>query len=96
MTSEATPREVGSNDQLGVVNEGEGPEVVRRGVFDCQVCVPSRWTDAQIKAFADEKNECGTEHGWHIRRAGDPALSGCAERVQCSLRSGFVHLMLDA
>jgi hypothetical protein len=73
-----------------------GAEVTRRGALDCQVCVPAAFTDEQVLAFANAENPCGTERGWHIRRAGDPALRGDAERVCCEGRPGFVHLMLDA
>lgn len=71
-------------------------EITRRGVFDCQVCVPKDWTDEQVKAFADSNNWCGTENGWFIRRAGDRALSGSPERQPCLVRDGHVHIMLDA
>ena len=60
-----------------------------------QVCVPKDWTDEQVKQFADQKNPAGTQNGWTIRREGDPALLGSAERVQCNGNVGFVHIMLD-
>lgn len=72
------------------------PEITKRGVLDMQVCVPADWTDEQVKEFADHENLCGTDHGWQIRRQGDPALIGCDERVKCQGRDGFVHIMLDA
>jgi hypothetical protein len=71
-------------------------EITKRGALDMQVCVPENWTDEDVKKFADENNRCGTEHGWQIRREGDPAPKGCAERVQCESRRGHVHIMLDA
>ena len=74
----------------------EEAEVTRRGALDMQVCVPKDWTDKQVKEFADTVNMCGTDHGWHIRKDGDPALAGCDERATCSDRDGFVHVMLDA
>lgn len=62
-----------------------------------QVCVTADWTDEQVKAFADSKYPCGTTHGWHIRREGDPALGGDAERVPCATNvESHVHIMLDA
>ena len=67
-----------------------------RGAIDMQVCVPEWWTDAEVKAFADRENPCGTSHGWHIRRDGDPALAGARERVRCEAMSDHVHVMLDA
>lgn len=70
--------------------------VTNFGLLDTQVCVPKDWTDEQVKAFADHENPCGTENGWSIRRAGDPALSGCSERVQCAYNADHVHVMLDA
>jgi hypothetical protein len=73
-----------------------GPEVTKRAALGMQVCVPSEWTDEQVKAFADRENECGTQNGWVIRRQGDPALLGAPERINCSGRTGFVHIMLDA
>jgi hypothetical protein len=71
-------------------------EITRRGMFDCQVCVPADWTDETVKAWADCENLCGTEHGWHIRREGDKALEGSPERIECESRPGHVHIMLDA
>lgn len=71
-------------------------EVTRRGALDMQVCVPSEWTDDQVKEFADRANLCGTANGWFIRKQGDPGLAGCDERVACKERAGHVHVMLDA
>ena len=71
-------------------------EVTKTGVLDMQVCVPADWTDEQVKTFADSANMCGTQHGWHIRKAGDQALAGDPERQPCALREGHVHVMLDA
>ena len=71
-------------------------QVTRRGFLDMQVCVPEAWTDQQARAFAENQYPCGTTNGWQIRREGDAALQGAAERVCCSERAGFVHLMLDA
>lgn len=71
--------------------------VTRRGVLDMQVCVPKEWTDEQAKKFADLENPCGTENGWFIRRQGDAALAGAAERVPCQGgAANNVHIMLDA
>lgn len=66
------------------------PEVTRRGILDMQVCVPEGWQDDEIISFAEMSNPCGTTNGWQIRK------SGCTERVACSVRVGFVHVMLDA
>lgn len=74
----------------------ESAAVTRRGMLDCQVCVPKDWSDDQVKSFADKANPCGTECGWSIRREGDKALSGDPERVPCEQRDGFIHIMLDA
>jgi len=71
-------------------------EIIRRGALDMQVCVPSAWSDDQVKEFADANNYCRTSSGWQIRRQGDGALGGCNERVPCEERPGFVHIMLDA
>lgn len=70
-------------------------EVTQRGALSMQVCVPAEWSDDQVKSFADRENLCGTEQGWFIRREGDRALAGAAERVPCESRSGHVHVMLD-
>jgi hypothetical protein len=75
---------------------GSEPVVTRFGALDMQVCVPKEWNDDQVKAFADGENLCGTAHGWHIRKQGDEALRGAAERTQCADRAGYVHIMLDA
>lgn len=70
--------------------------VTRAGLLDMQVCVPAEFTDDQVLEFAERENPCGTTAGWQIRRAGDPHLSGCDERVQCQERPDHVHIMLDA
>ena len=72
------------------------PEIVRTGMFDMQVCVPSKWNDEQVVNFANGQNYCGTSNGWMIRREGDKSLLGCHERIQCETREDFVHIMLDA
>ena len=72
------------------------PEVSRYGMLDMQACVPKDWNDLQVKEFAEAANPCGTSAGWCIRRQGDKALRGDAERVPCKEREGFVHIMLDA
>ena len=71
-------------------------QITRRGALDMQVCVPSDWTDDQVKEFADRENLCGTANGWSIRKEGDPALDGYPERVPCGTIVGHVHIMLDA
>ena len=74
------------------------PEITHQGALDMQVCVPSDWTNEQVKTFADARNPCGTTNGWQIRKKGDKHLAGAPERVPCKSpsRKGFVHLMLDA
>ena len=72
------------------------PEVTQANCLDMQVCVPGDWTDDQAVEFANRENECGTQHGWAIRKEGDRLLSGAPERVPCAERDGFVHIMLDA
>lgn len=71
-------------------------EVTRTGGLDMQVCVPTDWTDEQVKTFAERENPCGTTNGWFIRKAGDPALAGMPERNPCAQREGHVHVTLDA
>lgn len=66
------------------------PSVVRRGIIDCQVCVPANWTDEQVLSFAEKEYPSGTR-GWHIRRQ-----AGDHERVQCDQDPEMVHIMLDA
>jgi len=74
------------------------PEVVQYGMLSVQVCVPTDWKDDQVRTFTNSKYPCGTDHGWHIRRDGDPALDGDPERNPCSKtgRDEFVHITLDA
>lgn len=71
-------------------------EITRRGALDMQVCVPSDWSDKQVKEFAEIGYPCGTDAGWVIRKQGDPLLNGADERVPCAQRNGHVHIMLDA
>jgi len=71
-------------------------EVTRSSFLSMQVCIPTDWSDDQVREFAERENPCGTTNGWQIRRDGDEALAGCAERVTCEQRGGHVHVMLDA
>lgn len=77
------------------INMTINPEVTGCSFLSMQVCVPSDWTDDQVKAFADTENPAGTENGWFVRKQGDAALAGCDERVPCAQRAGAVHVMLD-
>jgi hypothetical protein len=70
-------------------------EVTRVGIFDMQVCVPAEWTDEQVERFANSMNPAGTEHGWTIRRADNPAQNGAPERVVCAQDPARVHIMLE-
>jgi hypothetical protein len=74
----------------------EEPIVTHGGALDMQVCVPAEWADELVCDFAERKFPCGTTGGWHIRHEGDRLLLGQPERVDCGVRSGFVHIMLDA
>jgi hypothetical protein len=74
----------------------DAPKITQRSGLSMQVCVDARWTDEQVKEFADRENVCGTEYGWQIRKQGDPALAGANERMPCAQRGGCVHIMLDA
>lgn len=71
-------------------------EVIRMGALAMQVCVPVDWTDEQVKAFADRKFECGTQHGWGVCKPGDRLLDGDDDRVRCTARVGHVHIVLAA
>lgn len=71
------------------------PNIVRRGIFDMQICVPSEYTDEQVIAAAESLNPSGTRCGWNIRKQGHEALCGSDERVDCTKYSGNVHIMLE-
>lgn len=70
--------------------------VIRKGVLDCQVCVPSGWSDDLVIEFANREYPCGTSAGWVIRREGSELLNGDPERKQCAENVNNVHIMLDA
>ena len=76
------------------MNSQESSVITRVSSLDMQVCVPTDWTDEQMKAFADRENPTGLEAGWCVTRTGDRHLAGDPERKPCSRRSGFVHVML--
>lgn len=71
------------------------PQVTARRLASIQVCVPQDYTDDEVVKFANGRDPTGLDHGWEIRRQGDPSLRGDAERVCCAMRPGFVHLVLD-
>jgi hypothetical protein len=78
-------------DRIGTAR----PQVTRTGMLDMQVCVPTEYTDAQAEEFANAANPSGTEHGWRMRKADDPAQAGAPLRVKCRDRDGFIHIMLS-
>jgi hypothetical protein len=82
---------------LSLIGKGEimGAEIIRRGLFAIQVCVPKDWTDQQIIEFAEEANPCGTERGWQIRRYLEEEAN-YQERGQCMDHENHVHLVLEA
>lgn len=71
-------------------------EVTQRNALGMQVCVPAKWTDEEVKSFAESSNPCGTTNGWSIRREGDKMLIDMPERNPCGRNTGYVHIMLDA
>lgn len=75
------------------MNRMNGGEVIRRGILDMQVCVPTGWSDEQIVEFATAAHaELGD--GWKIRDEPE-LLAGCPVRNPCSQRCGNVHITLD-
>jgi len=70
------------------------PQVTFAKFLDMQVCIPTDWTDKQVKEFADAENPSGTEHGWCVLKDGDKYLGGDPERVPCKKWDGFVHMRL--
>jgi hypothetical protein len=81
---------------LKIEGQSMNASVVKCGALSMQVCVPIGWKDEDVIAFVERENPCGTENGWQIRREGDEALAGCAERVRCAKDDRNVHIMLDA
>jgi len=74
----------------------EEPKIILNAGLDMHVCVPDLWSDEKVIAFCEQKNPCGTEGGWGIRRAGDKRLWGMPERNPCDTRDGYVHMVLEA
>ncbi len=70
-------------------------EVTMESALSMQVCVPDRWSDTRIVAFANKENPSGLEAGWAIRKQGDKLLDGKDERMACSRHLNKVHIMLD-
>ena len=78
------------------LNYMQKPEITKKCALDMQVCVPKEWNDKQVLSFAEKENPCGTANGWQIRRQGAKDLRGDDERVPCSDKEDYVHIMLDA
>ena len=72
------------------------PHVLTVRALSMNVCVPVTYTDEEVERFANRKVWCGTENGWKVVKKGNVALAGDEERVQCELRPGFVHMVLNA
>lgn len=82
-------------DREETASMNEDPAVVKAGLFDMQVCVPAYWSDAAVEEFANEKNPTGIGSKWKIRKEGHEMLAGSPERVACTRRDQFVHIMLE-
>ncbi len=72
------------------------PMIVRSAFASIQVCAPVDHSDEQIRNFAEAAFPSGTEHGWQVRKQGDPALRSDPERNPCEKRAGCIHVTLDA
>jgi hypothetical protein len=75
--------------------EHDKPMVLRNTLLACQACVPHEWTNDQAQTFVNIDNPTGIESHWRMRKNGSELLGGCAERVPCEGRAGFVHIMFD-
>jgi len=64
------------------------PEIICAELLSLQLCIPQDWSNHDIENLAEEKNPCGTTHGWRF----DESLG----RVPCSDRPGFVHVIVQA
>lgn len=71
------------------------PRVTQTKGLAMQVCVPSDYTDEEVVQFAEQQNPCGTMNGWAIQRK-DENYKSYIERVDCSERPGYVHIVLVA
>lgn len=61
-------------------------KILREGVFYVQVCIPTDWTDDEIRDFAEQEYPSGTQSGWLIKED--------LGRVPC-LESGYkIHVVL--
>lgn len=69
--------------------------VTNVGMLDLRACVPRGWSDSDATDFVNTDTPAGTDHGWQMKHDGDPTLSGDPERVACSSRTGFVHIMFE-
>lgn len=66
--------------------------VLRLGIVDMQVCVPSDWTNDQIVEFA---NRNGYYSGNYSLREDAELLAGCPIRNPCEKDESRVHVTLD-
>jgi hypothetical protein len=71
-------------------------QIIRRGPLDLQLCVPTEWTDEEVREYANHAELCGTANGWQIVREGDKYLNGDPERVRCENLISHVHIRVVA
>jgi len=69
--------------------------VTQVGLLSMQVCVPKGWSNEEISRFARMAVPCGTSNGWQMRKQEEYATPD-QERVPCSERTNFVHVLFDA
>lgn len=81
---------------MTTIIEDTEAQITLAGALSVQACVPTSWTDDQVRTFAEQNYPCGATAGWCIRAEGDERLAGYPERNPCAARAGFVHIMLDA
>lgn len=61
-----------------------------------RLCVPGNFTEEQIVEFAENKNPCGTSHGWELAKEGHLSLEGNKDRIMCAGDVDNVHVVVIA
>ena len=72
------------------------PQMMRRSVLWCQVCVPEDYGPEEIRIFAEREDPCGTRNGWQLLEEGHELLRGQPAAMECAERPGYVHRVLVA
>jgi hypothetical protein len=71
------------------------PQILKRGLCQLHVCVPSRWVDHEIEGYANSMVPTGIASKWKVITNKNADGSLAKRYVKCEGREGWKHVVLE-